>query len=334
MQKLLRYFRRKWGAPFVLAFMLLISTAAVESTLANARAANDIATYAFYSLAIGVVLQIASYSRYGSADEEASATSVQVPTRSMFSARTRRVLAILVIIVVLASVGTTAYLFTSTHGFNSLTVTINYVNVIKESAGTVVVAFAATAEGGAPPYNYSAAWPHGVVQESATGTFSRTFANQTVPAFVSLTVTSGDGQKVIKSVTIPPSSASSTSSTSSIVSTNSANSTNSVSSGSTTTSSTIIGNHAPLNLSASFTSELVEPNGNTTVIFGVSVTGGESPYNFVAVWSDGTVQSDTTGTFSRTFTSGEIIPTSAQVTVISDDDQNGTISVTFAPSPS
>jgi hypothetical protein len=87
-------------------------------------------------------------------------------------------------------------------------------------------------------------------------------------------------------------------------------------------------------VTGSFNDELVEPGGNTTVIFGVSVVGGEAPYNFVAVWSDGTVQSNTLGSFSRTFTSGEVIPTSAQVTVISGDDQKGVVAVTFSSNSS
>jgi hypothetical protein len=64
------------------------------------------------------------------------------------------------------------------------------------------------------------------------------------------------------------------------------------------------------------------------------VRGGEPPYNFVAVWNDGVVQSNTLGVFSRAFTSGETIPSSAQVTAISGDDQNATVAVTFSSSSS
>jgi hypothetical protein len=60
------------------------------------------------------------------------------------------------------------------------------------------------------------------------------------------------------------------------------------------------------------------------------VTGGELPYNFVAVWSDGMVQSNNAGAFSRSFSSGAAIPTSALVTVISADDQNRSVTVTFS----
>jgi hypothetical protein len=54
----------------------------------------------------------------------------------------------------------------------------------------------------------------------------------------------------------------------------------------------------------------------------------------VAVWNDGVVQSNTLGVFSRAFTSGETIPSSAQVTAISGDDQNATVAVTFSSSSS
>jgi len=53
-------------------------------------------------------------------------------------------------------------------------------------------------------------------------------------------------------------------------------------------------------VSVSFTKELVEPGGSTTVLFRVSVSGGESLYNFMAAWSDGIVWSNTLGTFSHT----------------------------------
>ena len=249
------------------------------------------------------------------------------PRPPMFSPRTRKILAIVTVLVIAAATGAAVYAYTSTHGFNSLTVTVNYVNALREPAGTVVVALAVSAAGGTPPYNYSAAWPDGVVQVSTTGAFSRTFVNQTLPVSVSITVTSSDGQKVTRSATIPAPS-SSTSSTSFTGSSTSSATT--VSSSTTLSVSTSTVKYPPLTVNVSFTDEFVEPGGNTTVVFGVSALGGEVPYNFVAVWSDGVVQSNTLGTFSRTFTSGEVIPLSAQVTVISGDDQNGTVAVTIS----
>ena len=310
----------------------LLSIAAIEASLSETGLADEFAMYAFYSLAVGVALQIASYVKYVGTNDQMPEVALDPPQPAIFSARTQRILAVVAIIIIIVSIGTTVYVSTATHGFNSLSIDVNYVNAQKEPAGVVVVAFAVTADGGVAPYNYSAAWPDGVVQVSATGAFSRAFSNETVPKSVSITIASSDGQKVTKSLSIPAASASSATSTSSSFSTSSNASTTSTNNSSVTKSTSVVtGKFPPLNLSVSFTSRLVEPDGNTTIVFGVSVTGGASPYNFVAVWADGVVQSSTGGTFSRTFIGGESIPTTAQVTVISGDDQNGTISITFGP---
>lgn len=62
----MRYFRENWGAPFVLAFILLLATAALILSAGNSGSANDVAVYAFCALVLGVALQIASYVKYGS----------------------------------------------------------------------------------------------------------------------------------------------------------------------------------------------------------------------------------------------------------------------------
>ena len=64
------YSKENWGAAFIVTFMILLITAAVFLALENEVIANRIAVYAYYFLVIGVVLQIASYLKYGRKDEE------------------------------------------------------------------------------------------------------------------------------------------------------------------------------------------------------------------------------------------------------------------------
>ena len=59
--------------------------------------------------------------------------------------------------------------------------------------------------------------------------------------------------------------------------------------------------------------------------FGVTANGATSPYTFKAEWSDGFVQTNNVGTFSRTFQQGQSIPTSVTVIVSSSDKQSTTV---------
>ena len=63
-ERLRNYLKENWGAPFVIIFMILLIIAAVYLSLGIETTANDIATYAYYSLVIGVFLQLISYIRY------------------------------------------------------------------------------------------------------------------------------------------------------------------------------------------------------------------------------------------------------------------------------
>lgn len=58
------YLKENWGAPFVLAFMALLTVAAWLLASGNEALANDVAVYAYYSLVIGVLLQLAAYVKY------------------------------------------------------------------------------------------------------------------------------------------------------------------------------------------------------------------------------------------------------------------------------
>jgi hypothetical protein len=325
-----RYFRKNWGAPFIIAFILVLLVVAVEISIGSTGPADNYSTYAFYSLVIGIALQIASYLKYGDKKEdEPGRAASDKPRTPIFSPRTRKLLAILVTVIVVVTVGAVAYDYSSTHGFNSLAVTVNYVNTLKEPAGIVVVAFAVTATGGTPPYAYTDKWPDGLVQNSTTGAFTRTFTNQTIPSSVSIIVMSRDGQEITKDVPVPAPSTSSTSPSSS-TSTGTSSSGTGTTTTTTSTASTSRASYSKLNVSVSYATELSEPGGNTTVLLGVSAIGGLLPYNFVATWSDGVVQTNISGSFSRTFTAGQTIPTSASVIIISGDDQNANVTVTFS----
>ncbi|MDG6925599.1 MAG: hypothetical protein JRN09_03505 [Nitrososphaerota archaeon] len=317
------YLRRNWGAPFVTIFILLLLVAAGELSYGSEALANGLAVYAFYFLVAGVVLQIASYVKFRNEPEQLPQAEPEPrasPRPPRFSRRTRVIMAVAIIALLGGAAATVALEYGSTHGFNSLSVSVDYVDVLSEPGGAVVVAFAVSASGGAAPYGYSAQWPDGQVQSSTTGAFSRTFAAVAIPGSVLVTVVSSDGQKATKSVPIPAPASTTLTSSSSVTTASSLQSTTSSSQG----------NPSGMTLSVGFTKELSEPGGNTTLLFGVSVLGGQAPYNFVARWADGVVQSDGTGSFSRTFTSGETVPASVLVVVISGNGQSAKVNVTFS----
>ncbi|MEM2195390.1 MAG: hypothetical protein QW803_13140 [Candidatus Methanomethylicia archaeon] len=59
------YFKANWGAPFIIAFMILLLVAAGYLAYGLERVANDLAIYAYYALVLGVVLQFICYIKYG-----------------------------------------------------------------------------------------------------------------------------------------------------------------------------------------------------------------------------------------------------------------------------
>jgi len=63
------YFRENLGAPFIISFMALLIICAGLLIQGNSSLANDVAVYAYYLLVIGVVLQLASYLKYGKSEE-------------------------------------------------------------------------------------------------------------------------------------------------------------------------------------------------------------------------------------------------------------------------
>jgi hypothetical protein len=69
--KVKRYLRENWGSPFIVAFMLLLLSAAVYLSSGLSSLANAIAIYAYYALVAGVILQFVSFLKYRKKDGEA-----------------------------------------------------------------------------------------------------------------------------------------------------------------------------------------------------------------------------------------------------------------------
>jgi hypothetical protein len=56
--QLKNYFKANPGTPFILAFMILLLSAAALLATGRPNDANNIADYAFYSLVLGIAIQI------------------------------------------------------------------------------------------------------------------------------------------------------------------------------------------------------------------------------------------------------------------------------------
>ncbi len=54
------YLKSNYGAPFVVAFIVLLVAAAVFESLGTGWVANTLAEYAYFAIVIGVVLQVIS----------------------------------------------------------------------------------------------------------------------------------------------------------------------------------------------------------------------------------------------------------------------------------
>ena len=63
MFKAKHHFRENWGAPFIIAFMVLLMVCAGMLAFGNEALANEVAVYAYYMLVVGVALQLAAFIR-------------------------------------------------------------------------------------------------------------------------------------------------------------------------------------------------------------------------------------------------------------------------------
>jgi formate-dependent nitrite reductase membrane component NrfD len=59
------HFKKNWGAPFVLGFMVLLVIAAAFLAAGSEWWANEVANYAYFALVAGVVLQLVCLLKYG-----------------------------------------------------------------------------------------------------------------------------------------------------------------------------------------------------------------------------------------------------------------------------
>ena len=62
------YIKENWGAPFILAFIALLIVAAGSLAIGSSSLANNVAVYSYYSLVVGVVLQLVCFLKYGKKD--------------------------------------------------------------------------------------------------------------------------------------------------------------------------------------------------------------------------------------------------------------------------
>ena len=58
------YVKENWGSPFVVGFIFLLLSVAVLLSVGSSYLAEEVAVYAYYSLVVGVVLQLACYLKY------------------------------------------------------------------------------------------------------------------------------------------------------------------------------------------------------------------------------------------------------------------------------
>jgi len=70
--KIKEYLKDNPGAPFVIGFQLLLVVCAGLLIQGNSVMANEVAVYAYFSLVIGVVLQLIAYLRHGNMVEKKS----------------------------------------------------------------------------------------------------------------------------------------------------------------------------------------------------------------------------------------------------------------------
>jgi len=58
LNQLKNYFKANPGTPFILAFMILLLSAAALLTTGKPNEADNVANYAFYSLVLGIAIQV------------------------------------------------------------------------------------------------------------------------------------------------------------------------------------------------------------------------------------------------------------------------------------
>ena len=203
------YLITNWGAPFVLAFIVLLITSAAFLSAGAQDLANSIAVYAFYALVLGVVLQIASYVKYGEGGRKPTEQTGMPPKRRLQIKR--RYLAIIVVfLIILGAVAATFYYFpsigtsTTSKTVGKLKVGVNFIQATPGPGGSEQVIFGINNTGGIQPFNFTAHWADGYNESNDVGVFQRSFTyNQSVPATVLVVVRSSNGEVANVTVNIP-----------------------------------------------------------------------------------------------------------------------------------
>ena len=198
----------------MVAFIVLLMTSAIFLSVGESNTANSVAVYAFYALVLGVILQIASYVRYGEGERQQSGRSlpatVSPPKRWRVGKRT--LVLVLVVMVIIATTSGVLYLkpsrSTTTTGTQSesgpFSIGVGFIKEIPEPNDAFQILVGVNQTGGIQPFDFTAHWSDGVNQSNAIGVFTRSFqSNQTIPSAIRITANSSDGQSASTMVTIP-----------------------------------------------------------------------------------------------------------------------------------
>jgi hypothetical protein len=198
-----KYLRENWGAPFVMAFTVLLIFSATQLSLGLTDPANNTAVYAFYVLVLGVVLQIASSVKYGEGKPKERRLALVAPSepRKPITRRQKFAATGIVTLVLLGSGAVVAYYYPPIATVfphltcSSLSVRISFNTTFKEPNGSSVVSFGVGVICGELPYSFKAVWSDNLTQLGTLPVFTRTLSsNQTIPAYAVVTVTSSDGK--------------------------------------------------------------------------------------------------------------------------------------------
>ena len=208
-----QYVKENWGMPFVAGFIVFLCASAIPSVLGLPDLADILATYAFCSLLLGVGLQVGSYLKSDGNPEEKlpSQASPYMPKSPMGMRRKAETLIVATMLVAGSASAVGYYYFYyfpkvspfPTHTFLRLNAAVSFCTTLRESDGSVIVAFGVTAIGGEMPYSFVAHWGDNFTQSSSSPVFTRTFSgSELVPASAMVQVTSSDNQTTDVSITI------------------------------------------------------------------------------------------------------------------------------------
>ena len=219
MLEVARYLRTNWGAPFILAFIVLLVASAGLLSAGRSSTANNVAVYAFYALVLGVVLQVASYVKFGESESEESASYVPpswAPPRSWRPGR-RTLTVVIVAIVIVASFASVIYYkpsiisqttssttITTHKTIGKLSIGVDFIVPTLGPSNSAQFTIGINETGGVAPYNFTGYWSDEVNQTNNVGVFIRSFSsNESIPTSLKVVVHSSDGQTATISVQLP-----------------------------------------------------------------------------------------------------------------------------------